>query len=536
VKDLLEMGYTRVDVPLAVGSYEVNDEAAKAIAFNDNTIELDPDLQYIRFIMCHEGVNANGDYFTKEVLKRAQFTPRLKPVNWEHGQPMIGTMIDSRYAEDANGRGYIEAIGVVWKFIYPELADAIKQKSASGELKLSMECYYKDANYKVGDQIYDQETAEKMGIVPYVGREYLGKKVERIFTDVLFGGVGIVANPADKEAVFLAVAKDLDNQESTSASDFIRPVTDFRQRTLDRETTHAVVVAKYIKALDTAKSQIVARFNDESLKTKDQHISEVRSIIEGMLSEINKISTAYHKGVAGEESHEMEEDDNMARKKIATEIEQVETEVLETETTETVEEVVESSEEVTTEEVTTEVETIKAEEVVETEESVEEIETEEVSEANEAQAALEARVAELESELENEMREHDALKGAYAALKREFDQAKAQQVIASRISELSEVGIKFVGQRLAKEEAKIANMDDSTFADYKELLMEVAGVTVTASSEVVEEVETVNASEDEEIEEEVTVEGVESATAGLNIEVDVTPNVRKPFAHLRRSN
>lgn len=532
MKDLLNLGYTRVDVPLTVvGSYEVkvDDETAKVIAFNDNTIELDPDLQYIRFIMCHEGMNANGDTFTKEVLRKAQFTPRFKPVDWEHGQPMIGTILDSRYAEDATGRGYIEAIGVVWKFIYPELADAIKQKSASGELRLSMECYYRDATYKVGDQLYPQEQAEKMGIIPYVGRSYLGMgTVQRVFTDVLFGGVGVVANPADKEAVFLAVAKDLSSQEPTSASELIRPINDLTQRTHDKETNQAVVVAKYVKAFDSAKSTIVASFNDGTLKSKDQLVAEVRQAVDSLVSEITSISNAYYKGVASEEIEEEDAETMATKKKVATE-----NEALETEATETVDETVETTTEVeATEAETTEVEATEAEET--TEETVEEVETDEVeeTEVDEATAALEARIAELEASLAEKDTAYASLEAKVASLESALASAKASQVLASRMSELTEAGIKFVGQRLAKEEAKIAKMDDEAFSDYKELLIEVAG-TSTASSETVEEVETVTASEEEIEEEEITVESAETATAGVIVELE-PQKARKPFAHLTR--
>lgn len=165
-----------------------------------------PDLMKIRFILCHATQNANGDTFTNEVLKQAQYTPKNKPINWEHGQPVIGTILDSVYKEDANGIGYIEATGVIWKYTYPDYAKDIKAKASSGDLKLSMECYYKNASYSLGGKILDLATAEKMGIIKHVGKHYMGKSVARIFNEVIFGGVGVVANPADKEAIFLSVA------------------------------------------------------------------------------------------------------------------------------------------------------------------------------------------------------------------------------------------------------------------------------------------------------------------------------------------
>ncbi|RUS47610.1 hypothetical protein [Cohnella sp. AR92] len=177
---------------LAIGGYE--------------EVSHDPDLMIIRFILCHAKQNANGDTFTNEVLKQAQYTPKNKPINWEHGQPVIGTILNSVYKEYANGVGYIEATGVIWKYTYPNLAKEIKAKASSGDLKLSMECYYKNASYSLGGKTLDHATAEKLGVIPYVGKQYMGKSVARIFNEVIFGGVGVVANPADKEAIFLSVA------------------------------------------------------------------------------------------------------------------------------------------------------------------------------------------------------------------------------------------------------------------------------------------------------------------------------------------
>ncbi|RPK20074.1 DUF5320 domain-containing protein [Paenibacillus xylanexedens] len=310
---LLASGYKKLEVEVAVGSYE-------------EIPQLDPDLMHLRFIMCHAVENANGDTFSNEVLKEAQFTPKNKPVNWEHGQPIIGTILDSVYREDPMGVGYIEATGVVWKFIYPELASQIKEKASSGGLRLSMECYYKDANYKVGDQIFDNEQAEKMGIIPYVGREYMGKKVARIFKEVIFGGVGVVANPADKRAVFLSVANvldyakenSLDSQEtkallsdyfnsafdedgyipSEKAAEIIRQVNDFTRKTQTKEDVSVTAIAKYIKAFDKAKSSVVSKFNKESIQTKEQMLVEIRNTVNTLLSEIASINNSYSVGFA----------------------------------------------------------------------------------------------------------------------------------------------------------------------------------------------------------------------------------------------
>lgn len=311
-KEFAQLGFHKIDIPITVETDSVN----KAIAFNGSAdIELDPDLMYAGFIMVHEGANDNGDYFTKEVLQQAKYTPKFKPIDWEHGQPVIGTILDSDYREDANNKGYIEAVGVIWKFIYPELSELIKKKSATGELRLSMECYWRDADYMVGDVLYNQEQADKMGISNYVGKDYMGKKVYRVFKEVIFGGVGVVANPADKEAVFLSVAKDL-NMESGSSKEVLssvadmvnRVINDFTKKKEDSTIINAVAIARIVKAFDKAKGEIVSKLNKKEIESKEQVLQEVDSVLKSFYKEITDIRNDYYMGIANRKNSEKQND------------------------------------------------------------------------------------------------------------------------------------------------------------------------------------------------------------------------------------
>jgi hypothetical protein len=526
----------RIDSMELVSIEEVKlDEVKKSFATlaDREDLQLDPDLMYARFIMCHEGANANGDYFTKDVLHSAQFTPRLKPINWEHGQPIIGAILDSRYAEDAQGRGYIEAVGVIWKFIYSELANSVKEKSRTGELRLSMECYYKDANYKYGETIYDQERAEDLGLVDYVGREYMGNKVYRVFKEVLFGGVGVVANPADKEAVFLAVAKkkaEAEEELEQAIADIIRTTNDFNEKQLPKDTINAVTVAKYVKAFDKAKSLVVSKFNKDEILTRERLMAEVRTIVDELLSEVSNINNDYFVGRASEDNLEGVEvsdlnlqlcdhcQDNIEENKGGSETmdkEKLETVVDEVEVTET------AVAEETTEEVA--VEEVQVEEVAT--KVTEEVEVEVVDYQAKA-TDLETKVAQLTQELQTKATAYETLEAELTALKNKVEASEKETLVNSRMSELTELGIEFSEARKAKELDKISAMDNESFADYKEFLSELSGKKVEvaeATEEVVEE------TVEEEIEVEVEVEKAEASA--LNIETP-QPKVIKPFGHL----
>lgn len=481
-------------------------------------LDLDPDLMYARFIMCHEGSNANGDTFTNDVLSRAQYTPRFKPIDWEHGQPMIGHIIDSRYGEDEQGRGYIEAIGVIWKFIYPEIAAQIKEKSKTGELRLSMECYFKNANYKYGEQLFDEEQATQLGIVDYVGREYMGQKVYRVFTEVLFGGVGVVANPADKEAVFLAVAKkkaedtivEIENQEAVA--EIIRPVNDFKDRVVTQDTVNAVTIAKFVKAFDKAKSSIVSRFNKETLATKEQLVTEVRDIINSLLADVSNINNDYFVGVASADASELAEDNfNL---KLCEHIAEQERRINEMPIENQNEEVVVQPEAVVAEEVT-------IEDVANTELVADDVDsTDYKSLASQLQAELDdikGKLSQKDTALANLNAELDNIKEGIA-------KKEKAETLATRLAELEGLGIELSEARKEKEVTKISAMDQDAFNDYKEFLSELITVKVEASTEEVQE-------QAEEVVEELEVEITDSASASLNVETE-QPKTIKPFGHL----
>jgi len=173
----------------------------------------DPDLLWMEFWLCHEGANANGDYFTKERLEEAHQTPVKKYINWNHKPPHIGFIEQAELLndEDCNKLG-IFCGAYVWKYAYPNLAYQIRMGFKSGDLKMSMECYFQEAEYWVGDdedkKVYNQGEAEQLGITRLVGRTYEGKPVYRVFlSPLIFGGAGVVTNPADEDAWIKNVAE-----------------------------------------------------------------------------------------------------------------------------------------------------------------------------------------------------------------------------------------------------------------------------------------------------------------------------------------
>lgn len=180
----------------------------KAVA-NAN-IEKQKDLMYVKFILCHEGPNLNNDYFLREELDMAYPSIVYKVYNWEHGKQFLGAITDSVLVKPPKGsldsRWRIECGAVVWKWLVPKYAQQIASKAPTGELRNSMECYYSDYVYVLGDEdiIYTRE--ERPDLEEYIGKLYNGVRVYRGYKNMFFGGAGVVQSPADPDAVFMSVA------------------------------------------------------------------------------------------------------------------------------------------------------------------------------------------------------------------------------------------------------------------------------------------------------------------------------------------
>jgi hypothetical protein len=192
-----------------------------AIAYNFDEGIKTPDLLHLSFILCHAGANANGDYFFESELEVAARTPVNKPMNWEHDPLLnIGTITDSWYTPSSTmigSKGHISCTGVVWAMVYQEYAQKIREKAMNGELAVSMECYFSDYVWIVGDESYqipsDHQLADQLQMTWANKGAYDGKPVFRGFKNLFFSASGIVENPADKAAVFLSVAALQDDRK-----------------------------------------------------------------------------------------------------------------------------------------------------------------------------------------------------------------------------------------------------------------------------------------------------------------------------------
>lgn len=207
-------------------------EKAAVLAFPD---ERQGDLQYIRSILVSAGTNKNGAHFLPSEMMRAHNTIVHKAIDIEHDETkVIGHIYDCAFLYK-DGESFdpmklmaeftetsrnpdemdidIAIAGVIHKMRFPEYADEISR----GEWKVSMECFFRDFDIKVGNQIITRTEAVTLGYTPedliggfvkiMAGQKALGKHfVARVLRGITFSGMGIVKNPANPHSIVLETA------------------------------------------------------------------------------------------------------------------------------------------------------------------------------------------------------------------------------------------------------------------------------------------------------------------------------------------
>lgn len=207
-------------------------EKAAVLAFPD---ERQGDLQYIRSILVSAGTNKNGAHFLPSEMMKAHNTIVHKAIDIEHDETkVIGHIYDCAFLYK-DGESFdplklmaefketsrnpdemdidIAIAGVIHKMRFPEYAEEISR----GEWKVSMECFFRDFDIKVGNQIISRTEAVALGYSPedliggfvkvVAGQKALGKHfVARVLRGITFSGMGIVKNPANPHSIVLETA------------------------------------------------------------------------------------------------------------------------------------------------------------------------------------------------------------------------------------------------------------------------------------------------------------------------------------------
>lgn len=171
----------------------------------------DRDIMLIQAVAVHDGLNENGALFLKDDLQRAEGTLRGKPLKIRfvsdgptgHGYDpetntfdelvqCIGFINDSwGYVSDETGRYEVEVWICMWQKYYPEIAGALRQLHAEGNLKFSIEA---ERDFEITEEGY------------------------RRCYNINFTGLCVVKNPAFTGARSKMVAEILNHIEGGSST------------------------------------------------------------------------------------------------------------------------------------------------------------------------------------------------------------------------------------------------------------------------------------------------------------------------------
>ena len=90
-----------------------------------------------------DSANSNGQYWSLADLRLKQPTIQHSPMNIGHRpNDIVGTFVASEmiYPTQVDQNPYIETVGAIWKYYFPEEVALVEQAYKTGELFLSMEC------------------------------------------------------------------------------------------------------------------------------------------------------------------------------------------------------------------------------------------------------------------------------------------------------------------------------------------------------------------------------------------------------------
>lgn len=274
-----------------------------------------PDLLYVESVLVSTGENANDDVFLSSEMWNARKSPVHKPMDWEHNtgseipsninsdakhrsvvddNQIIGVMYETSIL-DADGhlipddvaasmdsppdKFHIVNKGVVYKYLFPTLASKIAKEAAAGKLFVSMEAWFTSYDYKVGNKIVarNSNTAfldNHLRANGGVGN-YKGEKVSRILRGITFGGIGFVANPANKDSVIRSV---------TNASE-------------DANNSGELSITKEAQAMSDGNDMTVKVLElEKSIADKNSELATVKSEAARLTATVDTFSTALAAG------------------------------------------------------------------------------------------------------------------------------------------------------------------------------------------------------------------------------------------------
>lgn len=264
-----------------------------------------PDLMYGSAILVSTVINKNDDVFLPNETWEARDTAINQPFNDEHIKTeIIGHIIASKVL-DKDGKEVtgteapdyfdIAVDFVVYKSIFPSIAQEIADKAPKGEKFVSMECTFADFDYAL---FTDEDTStakivkrnkatafltKYLRIYGGTGR-YQNYKVGRVIRNFRFSGMGNVDKPANPDSEYTRIENidEMNDFEKTKAFYF----TKGQIMKVENMEQAEKVIADLSKEVETLKASVEELTN--TTKKLNEDLTNANTKVEVATSELKK--------------------------------------------------------------------------------------------------------------------------------------------------------------------------------------------------------------------------------------------------------
>jgi len=288
---------------------DVDDELFSTVAqiAGDELVNQE-DLLHVRSVLVTTGGNENQDVFIKDELWAARKTPIHKPSDWDHNRTKIVGHMYNVVAKTLDGEeldidadepttvggipydGDFELIvdEVIYAYLLPEYAEAIREKASKNELFVSMEVWFKSYDYGVWQRDDKLDATAKQHLcklsegIEIIKRDenlhmerFLrtsggdgeledGRLIGRVLRNMIFGGKGFVGVPANPRSVIEKIGKENDTIE-----------------TIEEE----VGLLQSVTASATSEEVLEVTMSAETVERLEARIQELEEKLEGLTAE-----------------------------------------------------------------------------------------------------------------------------------------------------------------------------------------------------------------------------------------------------------
>ena len=271
----------------------VKQSAGQTEVAEQSYIDHQPDLMRIDAILVSTGMNYNGHTFLKDELIAAHGSARHKPMNVEHDeQKIVGHMTNS-YIITKDGERLSEDMlqnwekipddfdvvseSVMYAFIFPEQARKIRDEASNNRLFVSVEAWYDDYDYIVGNRIIERNETTMAYFEPMLKTNggtgvVEGQRVGVVLRNLTYAGIGLVKQPANEESKIRSICgTQADN--SDVSDDLINIYESFTKGFIGQQK-EVLMAGKKLDKVQAKASEQKEENKKEEKEEKEEEVQE----------------------------------------------------------------------------------------------------------------------------------------------------------------------------------------------------------------------------------------------------------------------